>query len=134
MEHYMLDPDGNITVTTDVLVWGRWMEENPEQRIIRQSGTEDGPCISTVFLGTDYSFSMGGPPILFETMHFSGPGLEDGGECIRSRTREEALIRHAQVCEHYAIENTEGILPPAPPPEPVIIEKKEPSGPRKVKL
>lgn len=52
--------------------------------------------ISTVFLGMDHSFGMGGPPILFETMVFGG--LLDK-EQERYSTREEAKAGHKAMVE-----------------------------------
>jgi hypothetical protein len=47
--------------------------EQKENRIIGQHRTLYGEKLSTVFLGLDHSFSMTGPPILYETMLFA-PG------------------------------------------------------------
>lgn len=50
--------------------------------------------ISTVFLGIDHSFGVGGRPILFETMAFGG--VMDG-KCERYATEEEARAGHADM-------------------------------------
>ncbi len=55
-----------------------------------------GIQVSTVLLGTDHSFGMGGPPILFETMIFGGSHDEYQE---RYATREEALAGHARAVE-----------------------------------
>ena len=50
--------------------------------------------ISTVFLALDYSFSMKGPPILFETMILGG---EDDGFQRRYCTWQEAEQGHQEI-------------------------------------
>jgi hypothetical protein len=92
MEFYILNDDGEIEVTHDVLVWGRWFETG--ERHLAWDMLSDGSVISTVFIGLDHSFWAGiGPhvPLLWETMVFNGP-LAD--EQDRYATREEALRGH----------------------------------------
>lgn len=48
------------------------MESRWDERFIRKTNCRGGVCVSTVFLGVDYNFSMEGPPIVFETMVFGG--------------------------------------------------------------
>ncbi len=75
-------------VCDDLLEWGRWLEGTDRRVASDQIG---GVIVSTVFLGLDHSF-VGGAPVLFETMVFSGP-LD--GETNRYCTWEEAEIGHA---------------------------------------
>jgi hypothetical protein len=53
------------------LKWAMLFEA--EDRTVATSRTLYGERLSTIFLGLDHSFSMTGPPILFETMLFA-PG------------------------------------------------------------
>ena len=50
--------------------------------------------ISTVFLGLDHSYSLEGPPLIFETLVFGGP-LD--GEMLRCSTWEEAEAAHEAI-------------------------------------
>lgn len=83
----------------DLLEWARWIEENNDERIVRQE--DIGPYwVSTVFLGLDHDFSEQGPPLLFETMVFT---TEDGhrtsvrdGYFNRTSTWELALEQHEE--------------------------------------
>lgn len=57
--------------------------------------------VSTVWLGLDHGFSVGGPPIIFETMVFASPDLETGMlnelEMRRYATEEEARRGHEEL-------------------------------------
>jgi hypothetical protein len=58
--------DGVPIRTPDILTWGRWYESADEERRVARDEI-DGVLVSTVFLGLDHSFEMGGPPVLWET-------------------------------------------------------------------
>lgn len=77
----------------DLMTWARWFET--ADRIVVQTPIPGGR-VSTVFLGLDHSFGMGGQPVLFETMIFCD-GSPDDGECWRTCTWLEAEERHAKV-------------------------------------
>lgn len=95
MSHlYILFPDERTPLQVDdVLVWGRWFEEN--NRLVKQD-TKDDVLVSTVFLGIDHSFIGDGPPVLWETLVFGG---EHDGEMSRYTSYEEALEGHRLMCE-----------------------------------
>lgn len=92
-------PDGS---PIDALEWGRLREEYGNIRVAytkigrhrRRRATR--AVVSTVWLGIDHSFSLDGPPVIFETMVFGG--LLDM-ETHRYTTREYALIGHRAVVE-----------------------------------
>lgn len=60
----------------------------------RQTVISDGVEVSTVWLGLDYSFGLGGPPLIWETMVFGGPHDE---EQWRYPTRQTALDAHERI-------------------------------------
>lgn len=62
-----------------------------------QTEVAPGVEVSTVFLAIDHSFDGSGP-ILYETMVFGGPP-EAADFQARYRTRAEAEVGHANVCE-----------------------------------
>jgi hypothetical protein len=53
--------------------WGSWLEENLAYRSLWWTGNET-KWVSTVFLGLDHNYCVGGPPLLFETMAFQHEG------------------------------------------------------------
>ena len=63
----------NKPVSKPVLEAAKWMEKNPEKRIVKQEYVDD-IHISTVFLGLDHAWpwSADKTPILWETMIFGG--------------------------------------------------------------
>lgn len=98
MTHYMFNnKDGTISETDNVHEWAMWMET--ADRVVGRDDIEiDGEevRISTVFLGIDHSFGLGGPPVLFETMIFNGKH-NDYQE--RYCTLEEAKVGHLLAVE-----------------------------------
>jgi hypothetical protein len=96
--HYILD--GTTVLRVSFLTWARWMEQDPDQRIIKQEDVGDY-WVSTVFLGIDHSWGDG-PPILFETMVFRRKpgGIDLGGEWQdRCSTYAEAEAMHKLACD-----------------------------------
>lgn len=89
--HYILDENGEVKEVDNVIEWAEWFEKNPDRHIGYTSIF--GIRVSTVFLGLDYSFSMGmsDVPILWETMIFGG--INDQYQ-ERYATREEAISGH----------------------------------------
>ena len=90
--HWILDADGEPREERDLLTWARWFEESREARTVARDELPGDVTVSTVFLGLDHSFALGGQPVLFETMVFGGP-LDL--EMERYHTREAALHGHA---------------------------------------
>jgi len=80
----------------DLLKWGMWMEKAniKAKRKVRRTHLK-GCYVSTVFLGIDHNHTMNGPPVLFETMVFSGEGWLDIQE--RCSTWRQALKQHWNV-------------------------------------
>jgi hypothetical protein len=90
-----MDTDGNISTTEDVNEWAE-SRTNIKNKRIGFEQINDDTEVSTVFLGTNYSFMSDGPPMLFETMIFGGPSNES---CYRCSTHAEALIQHKRICD-----------------------------------
>jgi len=83
----------------DTLAWARWFRDR-ESAIVKQQ-TVLGICwVSTVFLGTNHSFTRTGRPILFETMSFWQGN--HGEEQERCSTWLEAEEMHRQVVAEVA--------------------------------
>lgn len=89
-DKYILESDGSVRPEADPLKWAKWLEE--ADRHVAQDDWGD-LRVSTVFLGFDHNFGLGGPPLLFETMIFGG---EHDGYQDRYSTREEAVAGHAK--------------------------------------
>lgn len=91
---YTLDADHNLVGTDDVLVWGKWFEE---QRSLMHTEI-NGAVVSTIFVG------MG--PIRMGDREWGGRFFETGllrdGEIIEevpSRTWAEAELAHRKMLE-----------------------------------
>jgi hypothetical protein len=98
---YILDDDGNPEPEHDTLKWAEWFE-NSLNRIVQQDQIGD-VFVSTVFLGLDHNYSRQGPPVLWETMTFSG-AFEFAGrkhkqsaDMWRYTSRKDALRGHKRV-------------------------------------
>lgn len=74
--NYILDADGNPLEVDDAIAWAKWYQEADRHVQSDRIPVSEGEVIlvSTVFLGVDHSFGLGGPPILWETMIFGGKG------------------------------------------------------------
>jgi hypothetical protein len=87
------------------ITFRQWAEllENLEYKFVGDFYTDDGKWrVSTVWLGIDSGFNMGGPPMLFETMVFwHGQGRiprrkrDWDQSCVRYQTFAEAEQGHA---------------------------------------
>lgn len=88
MTNYVLDENGNPRAEPDLEKWGRWMQSGNTIVAKEQLGAS---TVSTVFLGVDYNFSRGGPPILWETMVFGGEMDQEMDRCSGSREQAEAM-------------------------------------------
>lgn len=99
---YILDDDGNPMPMPDLITWAEWYEQHKERtNWIVAKETIGAVEISTVFLGLDHNYGTG-PPLLFETMCFTGKRHEefDGeGFFDRYATREEAAEGHRRIVE-----------------------------------
>lgn len=93
IKHWILVDREPVACT--LLEWGKWFET--DDRIIEQtdlgSWGKDNVRVSTVFLGIDHSFGIGGPPILFETMIFGGEHDQYQDRCA---TYKEAKKMHTK--------------------------------------
>lgn len=88
---------GKVAVPcADVLEWARWLEANPDAKIVKQENV-GGFHVSTVFLGLDHAWG-GGTPLLFETMVFGGPGDQSQD---RYSTWDEAMAGHIATVEKW---------------------------------
>jgi hypothetical protein len=71
-DKYILDKDKNI-IPVELMEWANWFEDNKNNKHVRWTTIKKyNVDISTVFLGMDHGFSIGGghTPVLFETMIF----------------------------------------------------------------
>ena len=88
--HYILD--GHQAVPCDLMTWAHWIETAGGVRRVAEKHIGVSR-VSTVFLGLNHAFDDG-PPLIFETMVFSGPLAET---CERYSTWEEAERGHAEM-------------------------------------
>jgi len=118
-DHYILI--GQTPVKCDLMTWATWFETNDR----RVAHTMVGPVeVSTVFLGLDHNFhsiitGSPGPPILFETMAFTGVAKpHENCECFhcthprqaldlleRCATWLEAEAQHARIVAQFVAEH-----------------------------
>lgn len=93
LKYYLLA--GKDIIETDLDTWGHsFDDENYNRRIAFTRVTDSAGTrveVSTVFLGIDHSFCVGGPPILFETMVFGGLYTDYQ---TRYHTYDEAVLGH----------------------------------------
>lgn len=80
--------DGEIVSEPDLMKWGKWMSSS-EKHLYKDE--LNGSFVSTIFLGLDHNYLGSGPPVLFETMIFSG--IFDGYQ-KRCSTFKEAKLEH----------------------------------------
>ena len=66
-------------------------------KIIKQEELENGKFVSTVWLGLDYQFEEGEPPLIFETMVFQ----MEGNYRERYSTLAEAEEGHKRIVNKY---------------------------------
>lgn len=104
MSNYIL-VNGEPVLEPDILKWAKWFDK---MKIgFKSSGcllTRDevsGVRVSTVFLGIDHNFDDRGPPVLWETMVFSGPF---DGECVRYTGKADAIVGHAAMVKRVLAE------------------------------
>jgi len=87
------DKEGNEL--PDTKAWGKLFEDKTYQVVQQDTLTVEGRevFVSTVWLGLDHGFGMGGPPVIFETMIFAEGGT-DGEYQWRYSTLEQAQEGH----------------------------------------
>jgi hypothetical protein len=93
-DKYILDASGKPVPEPDLLAWGKWFQDNGQQRIVKKDKIGDS-TVSTVFLGLDHNFAPDGPPLIWETMVFEGPMAHEMDRC--SGNREQAEAMHARM-------------------------------------
>lgn len=86
---YILDENHEPVPEPDVLKAAVFFEDF-SKRVVAQHQLGESH-VSTVFLGLDHNFKIGGPPLLFETLIQGGP-LD--GEQDRYATWSEAVAGH----------------------------------------
>lgn len=90
---YILDAENNPVPCDDLMAWAEWFGDTDKRTIAK---TEINGCtVSTVFLGVDHQFGEG-PPVLWESMVFSG-GLYGDGEQRRYTSHADALAGHHEI-------------------------------------
>jgi hypothetical protein len=69
--YWILDRHGHPQEEPDLITWAKWMEasHHDQSRVVAHDHIH-GYLVSTVFLGLDHQFGIGGPPILWEPMIF----------------------------------------------------------------
>jgi hypothetical protein len=94
---YIYDPHTGDITAANTEAYAEWMKQFPNARRIAE--TTLGECwISTVFLGLDHSFGLGGQPVLFETMVFWEEHQDIHNDCTRCETLKEAKKMHEDMC------------------------------------
>lgn len=88
--YYVLNRKREPVPENSIIKWGRSFNKN---RRVALTELPNGGTVSTVFLGLDHRFSGDGPPLLFETMVFTGG--ED--KQYRTSTWDEATNMHCRV-------------------------------------
>lgn len=99
---YILDrATGRVSQVYSTTEWGDSFEKC--DRVIGLDHLTPDVDVSTVFLGLDHNYGDSGPPILFETMVFSGDSWDDE-RCVRYATMAEAIEGHKRICEEIRAE------------------------------
>lgn len=83
---YILDDQGEPVAEPDLFAWAEWLEGAYRTGSRHLADDTIGPYrVSTIFLGLDHQFGVGGPPVLWETMIF---GVEEEVELLGRRCRK----------------------------------------------
>lgn len=100
--HWILDEDGNEK-EVDLMTWATWFE-TPGNRRVAHTEVDDH-FVSTVFLGLDHSFGVGGKPVLYETMTFEKepsdleiPGYKDNA----GKTHAPRVVKTKKSLDNYS--------------------------------
>lgn len=105
--HFVLDPDGTVR-TVDAEAWGRWFSTADRRIALTEVGEA---TVSTVFLGLDHRYGSDGPPLIFETMIFSGPLDEYQARYStleQAKAGHEVAVRKAQIARQTSRALAEG--------------------------
>lgn len=97
LQYFILDENRQPKPAT-LLAWARWFEKDPADRVIVKTTIVDVD-VSTVFLGIDHSYELGGPPLLYETLVFGGPM---DGQMMRYSTEAQARQGHTHLVQEVA--------------------------------
>jgi len=89
-EKYILDKDHNL-VEVDLMTWAHWLEDHRNRRVA-ETLFGYGTRVSTIFLGIDYRFGLGGPPLVFETMVFDA--ANHALDQVRYSSWDDAVTGH----------------------------------------
>lgn len=82
--------------------YGR-LHDDHEYRWVAETTLPDGKWISTVWLGLNYAFDDGSPPLIFETMVFNSQESLDDLDMRRYQTEEGARIGHELTVLQYSL-------------------------------
>ncbi len=80
--------------------WGK-LYQNPYYKIVKQEYTKVGFFVSTVWLGIDHNFDIGGKPIIFETMVFTPNKTTGDLDCERYSDEFEAFVGHEKMVKKW---------------------------------
>ena len=95
-EFFTLD-DNHEVVLCDLVTWANMIEDIDKRRVA--SDYVNDYHVSTVFLGLDHGFGLGGKKLLFETMIFDKEGGMGREKYIdRYSTWDEAVKGHRDAC------------------------------------
>lgn len=97
--YYILNKDGTVTSTTNVLEWAEAKEATPSIGKTKIGIKWIKPMYlltSTVFLGVEHGYNKQGEPLLFETMVFRASGGFLEIYMRRYATLEEAKVGHEE--------------------------------------
>lgn len=95
MTYYILEPDGSIRETEDIMEWEKWRETEGANRLYRDE-LDPELLVSTVFLGIDHGFGNTSQPVLYETMILGDLWSRYHRDKYQQRysTKEDALKGH----------------------------------------
>jgi hypothetical protein len=88
--HYIL-VGHQVVSCSDLMTWARWFET--ADRCVAYT-EQDEVRVSTVFLGLDHNYRDEGPPVLFETIVFTGHDSWVDEQMERYSTWDEAVEGH----------------------------------------
>jgi len=79
-----------------------WMlkSEDENYKIVKQTSSDNGRFVSTVWLGLDHQYGTG-PPLIFETRVFPRRGDYEDLDCERYPTLAEAKRGHEAMLEKW---------------------------------
>ena len=92
----------------DLLTWAKLLEKKGYKRVA-ETTLKNGKYISTIWLGLDHNFFIGGPPLMFETMVFESKHkrrkilgkLGDDLSTIRYSTLKQAKAGHKKAVNEW---------------------------------